>query len=147
MHIIALPYNDSETTMYALKPRFPKKITLLDLMEKIDYDRIDEIINQMSSRKCVVRFPKMEIKSTTHLENTLKALGVKNMFIPREANFALMINSNTVVNKTEEEIITRIRDGEDEARGERNILDNLPNPGIHVDSILHDVKITINGTM
>ena len=132
--------------MYALKPRFPKKMSLLDLMEKIDYDRIDDIINQMSTRKCVVRFPKMEIKSSTNLENTLKALGVKTMFLPGEANFALMINSNAVVNKTEDEIITRLRDGEEgESKAERNILDSLPNPGIYVDSILHDVKITING--
>lgn len=130
--------------MYALKPKFPKKMSLLDLMEKIDYDSIDDIINQMNTRKCVIRFPKMEIKSGTKLENTLKAMGVKTMFIPEEANFALMINSNTVVNKTEEEIITRLRDGDDES-GERNILDCLPNPGIYVDSILHDVKLTING--
>ncbi|KAJ8730878.1 hypothetical protein PYW08_002291 [Mythimna loreyi] len=144
LHIIALPYNDTETTMYALKPRFPKKMTLLDLMLKIDYEQIDNIINEMIPRKCVVRFPKMDIKSSTSLENALKAIGVKTMFIPGEANFALMINSNTVVNKTEENIITRITNGEDESKGERNVLDNLPNPGIYVDSVLHDVKLTIN---
>ncbi|KAJ8721584.1 hypothetical protein PYW07_002359 [Mythimna separata] len=143
-HIIALPYNDSETTMYALKPRFPKKLSLLDLMQKIDYEQIDEVINEMTPRKCVVRFPKMDIISSTTLENALKAVGVKTMFIPGEANFALMINSNTVVNKTEEEIITKIRDGEVEPKGERNVLDDLPNPGIYVDSVLHDVKLTIN---
>lgn len=131
--------------MYALKPRFPKKLSLLDLMEKIDYENIDEIISQMIPRKCVVRFPKMEIKSSSTLENALKAIGVNTMFKPGEANFALMINSNTVVNKTEEELITKIREGEVEPKKKRNVLDSLPNPGIHVDTILHDVKLSING--
>lgn len=144
LHIIALPYNNSDTTMYALKPRFPKQLTLLELMEKINFEHIDDIINQMNTRKCVVRFPKMELRSTTNLENTLKTMGLKTMFVPGEANFALMINSNTVVNQTEEELISRINDDSIDSNRKSNMLASLPNPGIHVDSILHDVKITIN---
>lgn len=145
LHIIALPYNDSETTMYALKPRFPTQVTLLELMERIDFEKIDDIINQMATRKCVVRFPKMALKSYTNLENTLKSIGIRTMFIPGQANFALMIDSNTVINKTEEELITKIKQGKIEAKGVADILNNLPNPGIHINSIMHDVKMTING--
>ncbi|KAF9791457.1 hypothetical protein SFRURICE_007474 [Spodoptera frugiperda] len=140
-HMIALPYNDSETFMYALKPLSHKRLTLLELMENINNKVIDDTINEMHVKNCVIRFPKMKIKSTTKLESTLQSIGIQSMFIPGQANFALMVNNtNQFVNKSEGE---SDRYSENEGNG-TNILDSLPNPGIHVDSIIHDVKLTIN---
>ncbi|KAH9635564.1 hypothetical protein HF086_003178 [Spodoptera exigua] len=136
-HMIALPYNDSETVMYALKPISHKQLTLLDLMEKINNKVIDETINEMDIKNCVIRFPKMKIKSTTKLEGTLQSIGLQSMFIPGKANFALMVNhTDQLTNKPKEQSDKHVEN--------TNILDNLPNPGIHVDSIIHDVKLTIN---
>ncbi|XP_075974928.1 serpin B8-like [Anticarsia gemmatalis] len=145
--MVALPYNDSETVMYALKPRLPNKVSLLELMEKIDYKKIDETINELSTKKCVIRFPKMELKRSVNLEDTLKAIGIRDMFTPGVANFALMVNGNAIINKTEEELISRVENingSKEESRGVKGMLDNLPNPGIHVDSVIHDVKLSIN---
>ncbi|KAF9412612.1 hypothetical protein HW555_008924 [Spodoptera exigua] len=136
-HMIALPYNDSETVMYALKPISHKQLTLLDLMEKINNKVIDDTINEMDVKNCVIRFPKMKIKSTTKLEGTLQSIGLQSMFIPGKANFALMVNhTDQLTNKPKEQSDKHVEN--------TNILDNLPNPGIHVDSIIHDVKLTIN---
>ncbi|CAB3223710.1 unnamed protein product [Arctia plantaginis] len=144
--MLALPYNDSETNMYAVKPRLPNKLNLLDLMEKIDYEQIDKTINEMTIKKCVVRFPKLELKTSMNLDNSLKAIGIQDMFTPGAANFALMVNGNAIVNNTEEELITRsgtkIEDKESSLI--KDMLDSLPNPGIHVDSVTHEVKLTIN---
>lgn len=144
--MVALPYNDSITTMYVLKPIFPHRLSLLDLMNRLDYAKIDHLINQMEKSKSVIRFPKMDIQSKVKLEKSLKALGVTSLFKPGEANFALMADSNKVPNKTEVEIISRINgDKEGDTKRLKELLNNLPNPGMHVDSVLHDVKLTING--
>lgn len=138
-HMIALPYNDSETFMYALKPIFHKRLTLSELMANITNKVIDDTINEMDVKNCVIRFPKMKIKSTTKLESTLQSIGIQSMFVPGKANFALMVNgSNEFVNETEGQTDRYTENGNS------NILDSLPNPGIHVDSIIHDVKLTIN---
>ncbi|XP_026732687.1 leukocyte elastase inhibitor-like isoform X1 [Trichoplusia ni] len=144
LHILALPYNDSETTMYALKPRFPKRLSILELMESLDYKEIDEIISGMSKKKCVIRFPKMAMRNSIKLEDTLKAMGMRTMFTPGLANFALMVNSNLVANRTEEEIITDIDQGRIQTKGVSDMINGLPNPGLHIDSIVHDVKMTID---
>ncbi|CAH1646734.1 unnamed protein product [Spodoptera littoralis] len=138
-HMIALPYNDSETFMYALKPISHNKLTLSELMANITNKVIDDTINEMDVKNCVIRFPKMKIKSTTKLESTLQSIGIQSMFVPGKANFALMVNgTNEFVNETEGQT-DRYTDN-----GNSSILDSLPNPGIHVDSIIHDVKLTIN---
>lgn len=131
--------------MYVLKPRFPKRLTLPELLGRIDYTKINEIINKMRKEECVIRFPKLELKSKVDLEQSLKDLGMTSMFSPAEANFALMVDGNVIPNKTEEELITRINQGDGEERGLRELVDSLPNPGVYVDSVLHDVKITVNG--
>ncbi|XP_045495104.1 leukocyte elastase inhibitor-like [Colias croceus] len=143
--MVALPYNDSMTTMYAIKPRRPRKMTLPDLLDKLDYYKIDELINRLSDRKCVIRFPKMDLQKTEKLEDSLKALGIKSIFTPGQANFALMIDSNSVENKTETKLLSRINtDDEETSRSFKEMVNGLPNPGVFVDTILHDVKIKID---
>lgn len=141
--MIALPYNDSTTVMYALKPRLPMKLSLFDLMKKLDYNKIDELINKMNERKAVVRFPKMDLESNVNLDKALKAVGIKSMFSPDEANFALMIDSSD--DKKENEVVIRSRFGHEQSRMLKDALNSLPNPGVYVDSVLHNVKITVNG--
>ncbi|XP_046962147.1 plasminogen activator inhibitor 1-like [Vanessa cardui] len=143
VHMVAIPYNDG-TTLYALKPRRPHKQNLTELMNNLNYTKIDDLINKMQSKKLIIRFPKMDLKFSANLEDPLKALGIKSIFIPGKANFALMIDSINTLNKTENELIARINESKDLDQNLRNIIDDLPNPGVYVDSILHDVRITID---
>nr|AYK02793.1 serpin-13 [Manduca sexta] len=143
VHMIALPYNDSETTLYALKPRIPKKQHLLEVLQRLDYKKINDLIKQMMPKKAVIRFPKMDLQHSLKLEETLKDMGIKSMFSPIDANFALMVNSNTI-NKTEDELISKKNSDQINETGFVEMLNNLPNPGVYVDSIIHDVKLTIN---
>ncbi|XP_050673929.1 leukocyte elastase inhibitor-like isoform X2 [Leptidea sinapis] len=150
LHMIAFPYNDSMNTMYAIQPRRPHKTKLSQLLEKLNYTHINNLIEMMSERKCIVRYPKMSIQSNEKLEDYLQMLGVKTIFSPEEANFALMIDSNPYLNKTEEELISRFNTGEGgkieerEEKSLKEIVDRLPNPGIYINTVLHDVRININ---
>lgn len=147
--MVALPYNDNVTTFYALMPRVPHRLTLHDLMCRLNASRIDQLIDKMETGQCIIRIPKIDLKTAVKLEKPLYSLGIKSLFQPGQANFALMVDTNTVANKTEEiEILSRFN--ADDARGTRdlkNILEGLPNPGLHVDSVLHDVKLTIDGML
>nr|WJJ70433.1 venom protein U-MPTX.14-Mc28 [Megalopyge crispata] len=143
LHMVALPYNDSITTMYVLKPFGPSTLTLSELMDNLDYRKIDDLINRMSKRRTIIRFPKMELESRCSLENSLKAVGVKSIFSPGVANFALMIDNDKAVNTSEEIILSRINIGTEQS-GWKDLLNKLPNPGIYVDSVIHNVKMSIN---
>lgn len=140
IHLIAIPYNDT-TTLYALKPLKNQLTTLTKVMNNLNYTRISELIDKMESKKTVIRFPKMDLKFRASLEEPLQALGVQSIFTPQKANFALMIDVDNNLNKTENEIITSAKNLEPSIR---DVIDNLPNPGIHVDSIIHDVRIKID---
>ncbi|KAJ2942615.1 hypothetical protein O0L34_g2081 [Tuta absoluta] len=142
VHMISLPYNDSATTMYVLKP-FSKKTTITELLEKLDYSVIEQLIQNMTSQECVLRFPKMDLSSKANIQNSLKEIGVKSMFSPGEANFALLVDVNTQ-RSSNNDVLERILEDGNETKKLRDTLDRLPNPGLHVDSVLHDVKMTIN---
>ncbi|XP_041988273.1 serine protease inhibitor 28Dc-like [Aricia agestis] len=142
LQMIALPYNDSVTTLYALKPKYPKDTSIKELLSKLDFEQIDRLIDEMKVQKVVVRFPKMELQSSANLEGAMKRIGIETIFRPKLANFALMIDTNMVANKTENEILARIHDDDDV--GLNRIINSLPNPDVHIDSIIHDVRITIN---
>lgn len=142
--------------MYALVPYLKnrayakdtmKETNLLKLMENLNYSTINEVINKMNRSNCVISFPKMELKSEINLVEYLQDMGVKSIFSATDANFALMINDNTIVNKTEEELITRINSRDEESSGLKEQLNRLPNPGVFVNSVLHNVKMTVNGMM
>lgn len=144
--MIALPYNDSTTTMYVIKPRFPHRLNISQLMDHLSYEKIDRLIDQMTNRKCVIRFPKMELKSKVNLKEALMDLGAKTMFMPGKANFAVMLESNNVSNtSSEDDLLTRIASGEGEAKTLKNLVDKFTNPGVHVDSVMHEVKMTVDG--
>lgn len=153
-HIIALPYNDSITTMYALVPHSKSRAyvkdnmnepSLLQLMENLNYSKIDDVINTMNKSNCVISFPKMELKSEFNLVECLQDMGVKSIFSAADANFALMIKDDKTVNKTEDELITRINSRDEESSGLKEQLNRLPNPGVFVNTVLHNVKMTVNG--
>ncbi|XP_026315599.1 serpin B8-like [Hyposmocoma kahamanoa] len=152
-HIIALPYNDSITTMYALVPHSKsrayvkdnmKELSLLQLMENLNYSKIDDVINTMNKSNCVISFPKMELKSEFNLVECLQDMGVKSIFSATDANFALMIKDDKTVNKTEDELITRINSRDEESSGLKEQLNRLPNPGVFINKVLHNVKMAVN---
>ncbi|KAL0831182.1 hypothetical protein ABMA28_002043 [Loxostege sticticalis] len=143
LHMIAFPYNDTVTTMYVIKPLFPKKVNISELLDRLDYDKIDNLIDQMTKKNCVIRFPKMELESRVDMKETLRALGVRAMFTSGVANFAVMLESDNV-SGNEDELISRINAGEGEARSLKDKVNRFANPGVHVDSVIHEVKITID---
>lgn len=122
-----------------------KKPSLLQVMENLNYSKINDVINKMSRSNCVISFPKMELKSEVNLVEYLQDMGVKSIFSATDANFALMINDNKIVNNNEEELITRINSRNEKSAGLKEQLNRLPNPGVFVNSVLHNVKMTING--
>ncbi|CAG9785516.1 unnamed protein product [Diatraea saccharalis] len=144
LHMIQLPYNDSVTSMYVIKPRFPKTTTITELLNRLDFEKIDNLINQMSRKKCVIRFPKMELESKLDLKEALKALGAQSMFTPGVANFAVMLESDEAAKDTEDNLITRISAGDGESRTLKQMVDRLMNPGVHVDSVMHEVKMSVD---
>lgn len=99
----------------------------------------------MNKSNCVISFPKMELKSEVNLVEYLQDMGVKSLFSATDANFALMLDDNKIVNKTEEELITRINSRHEKSSGLKEQLNELPNPGVFVNSVLHNVKMTVNG--
>ncbi|KAI5638824.1 serpin (serine protease inhibitor) domain-containing protein [Phthorimaea operculella] len=142
LHMIAFPYNDTDTTMYVLKP-FRKNTSLTEVLEKLDYSVIEQLIQNLTNQECVVRFPKMELSSKASLQNSLKAIGVKTMFSPGEANFALLVDVNTQKSSSND-LLERILEDGNETNKLRDALDRITNPGVHVDTVLHDVKMSIN---
>lgn len=139
--------------MYALVPYLKnrgyvkknKEPSLLQLMKTLSYSKINDVISKMNKSNCVISFPKMELKNEVNLVEYLQDMGVKSIFSATDANFALMINDNKIVNKTEEELITRINNRDEESSGLKEQLNRLPNPGVFVNSVLHSVKMTVNG--
>ncbi|XP_047992543.1 plasminogen activator inhibitor 1-like [Leguminivora glycinivorella] len=139
VQMIALPYKDTTTTMYVLKPL--KKLSLPDLMSRLNYSRIDQLIGNMTiNERAIIRFPKMDLKNSIHLEKSLKTIGLSEMFAPT-ANFALMIDTDK--DHSDEELLTRII-FEDKSQHIKDAVNGLPNPGVHVDTVLHEVRITID---
>lgn len=122
-----------------------KESSLLQLMGNLNYSKINDVINTMNKSNCVISFPKMELKSEVNLVKYLKEMGVKSIFSPADANFALMLNDDKIVNKTEEELITRINSRDEGSSGLKEQLNRLPNPGVFVNTVLHNVKMTVNG--
>lgn len=143
--MIAFPYNDTVTTMYVIKPIFPKRVNISELLDRLDYNTIDNLIDHMEHKKCVVRFPKMELENKVDLKDTLKALGANAMFTPGVANFAVMLESEQFDSGNEEELISRINAGDGEARTLKDMVNRFANPAVHVDSVMHEVKMTIDG--
>lgn len=156
--MVAIPYNDSITKMYVIKPRKPDQMTLAELLNRLNYTTLDNTIDKLTSHTCIVRFPKMDLQYNANLADTFKSLGLQSIFNPEQANFALMIDDTNVNNKTDEDILTlRFNDASEpegliskfndavELKNLRALIDALPNPGVHIDKIIHNVKITING--
>ncbi|XP_013183066.1 serine protease inhibitor 28Dc [Amyelois transitella] len=145
LHMVALPYNDNVTTLYALKPKDPKRTSLLQLLETLDYMQIHKLISKMTKQKCIVRFPKMNISSSLNLEEYVKLVGAPSMFDAEKANFALMVEVfNKDENKSEIDVLSRMGSDDRESMEYKELIDRLPNPGIHIDSIIQKVKINID---
>ncbi|XP_049868515.1 plasminogen activator inhibitor 1-like isoform X2 [Pectinophora gossypiella] len=148
--MLAFPYHDRSTTMYVLKPLLRTRVSLTEILDSLDYSKIEAIMDSMTEQRCIIRFPKMELKTRANLKDALKELGVKSVFSPSEANFALMVDNNTVIEKKKEvELVSRIYTGDEELDVIKEAINKLPNPGVHVDTVLHEVKMTVNeyGTM
>ncbi|XP_048480349.1 plasminogen activator inhibitor 1-like [Plutella xylostella] len=149
-HMVALPYNDTTTTMYILAPRSfakKKKMDLPTLLTGLNWTTIEHLISQMRNETTVIRLPKMQLKGHADLKSSLKNLGVKSIFEVGKANFALLIQgkSRLQANKSDE-LLTRINDP-DEYEDDRMLkeqLNKLPNPGVYVDTVMHEVEMAID---
>ncbi|XP_053612219.1 serine protease inhibitor 28Dc-like [Plodia interpunctella] len=147
VHMVALPYKDNVTTMYALKPWLTHNLNITTVLKNLNYAKIDKLINRMEDEDCVIRFPKMNIEKDFNLEKYIKLEGAPTMFETGNANFALMVeDADNVTNKTVLDVMSRWGGADDDINFKqlKDLLDNLPNPGIHVDSIKQKVKINID---
>lgn len=138
VNMVAIPYKGDETVMYVVKPGRQLGASLPNMLKRIDARKLDGLISQLSSKDCVLRFPKMSLKYQTDLRTPFQLLGIKSMF-DDSAHFGLMID-DTLGKNSEENIILKIRDVD----SSYDALSKLPNPGVHIDSIIHEVQITMD---
>lgn len=144
--MVAIPYKEGTSVLYAIKPRKRTDMTLKDMLKQLNTEKLEKLIEKSENKTTILRFPKMKLKSRYELKEILASLGIKSMF-SSAAHFGLMIDTLEGMNKTDEELLIRISEDLDPiARDDlKTRLRSLPNPGIHVDSILHEVEMNING--
>lgn len=90
----------------------------------------------------------MRLFYRNNLSDSLKLLGIETMFTEK-ANFGLMIDVPEIKNSSDNKLVFRSPEDVEESDGKMSLdaLSTLPNPGIHVDSIIHEVQININGKL
>ncbi|GBP62130.1 Serine protease inhibitor 28Dc [Eumeta japonica] len=140
--MVVIPYNDSATSLYAIKPRKPKTTTLKQLLRELDAEKIEKLIELAENKTTVIRFPKMRLATKLNLRNALQNIGIRSMFTPGTANFALMLDNSQ--NETEDTVLTRLAKAELNSDQVRDTVNSLPNPGLYVDSILHQVDLNVD---
>lgn len=88
--VMGFPYQGNASTMYVVMPLDSDKRKLRDLEESITPSDLQRLADSTVYTGAVLIFPKMKIESTIDLKTALELLGVKSLFIPSEANLALL---------------------------------------------------------
>lgn len=83
----ALPYDGDEVAMIVI---LPKESTLGELERTLDAAEIDAIATSFEQVLFDFRLPRFSVRTPLALSDTLKALGMKDAFVPYEADFSAM---------------------------------------------------------
>lgn len=87
--VIELPYHGETFSMYIAAP-YQKRVPLSSLTNIIDIQLVNEWTMNMRLVKRQVALPKFSLETETNLEQSLKNMGIKDMFNSAEANFSNM---------------------------------------------------------
>ncbi|KAH3790820.1 leukocyte elastase inhibitor-like [Dreissena polymorpha] len=86
--VLHLPYIGDEMAMVVL---LPNTVTgLLEMEKKINYEKMNHCIKDVSSPTVIVSFPKFKLESSFKLSDTLSALGMPDVFNKIKANLSGM---------------------------------------------------------
>lgn len=96
--VMGFPYQGNASTMYVVMPVDSNARKLRDLEEKLTPTDLERLADSTVYTRAVLVFPKMRIESTIDLKASLELLGVKTLFIPSEANLALLSPGEKLVN-------------------------------------------------
>lgn len=88
--ILGLPYNGNQTTMYIIQPNDSTRLKLQQLQKDLTGERLTELISKMEYKSATVVMPKFHVTSKIDLKNALQAMGIKDIFNSKAADFSLM---------------------------------------------------------
>lgn len=88
--ILGFPYKGNASVMYVVMPFYSDTHKLKQLEASLRADHLQQLADSTSYTGAVVLFPKMKIESTIDLKGPLRALGLKSLFDPAQANLALL---------------------------------------------------------
>lgn len=88
--VMGFPYQGNASTMYVVMPADSSEWKLRDLEEALTPSDLERLADSTVYTGAVLIFPKMRIESTIDLKTSLELLGVKSLFIPSQANLALL---------------------------------------------------------
>lgn len=83
-------FSEFESTMYLMLPTSESPNSLVDLENRLTPEIIDSLISHLKVEACIIAVPKMKLSTTLNLNRALQALGLSSLFIPGEANLALL---------------------------------------------------------
>ncbi|XP_018330580.1 serine protease inhibitor 88Ea isoform X2 [Agrilus planipennis] len=89
-HILELPYEGEDISMYILLPPFAKEDGIDTVLKKLTIDNFKEVVNgSLSPRQVQVSLPKFSLEHTIELAPVLQFLGVGNLF-HEDADFSVL---------------------------------------------------------
>lgn len=88
--IMGFPYKGNSSVMYVVMPFNSDTEKLKQLESSLTADQLERLADSAQYKRAVVLFPKMKMESTIDIKGPLKALGLKSLFDPWQANLALL---------------------------------------------------------
>lgn len=114
--MIGLPYKGDQFAMYFIVPKGPASLTSLHTLEsQLDPHTINRYIGNMSQIHMNVFLPRMRLNFKTDLADTLKQLGVTDLFNPSRADFSNMASNRIFIDKVIHETVIDITEAGTEA--------------------------------
>ena len=76
--------------MYVLLPTSKAPDALIRLESNLTPEVIEDMVDNMKNRTCILGMPRMKLSSTLNLNEALASLGLSSLFDPRTANLGLL---------------------------------------------------------
>ncbi|XP_011298610.1 antithrombin-III [Fopius arisanus] len=112
-----------DSTMYILLPTSEDPSALKTLESRLTPDLIERLISNMKVKRCIVGLPRMKLSSTLSLNRALQSLGLTTLFVPDQANLALLsagpngLKNHDLPSTSDSLIFTRINNEEPATTG------------------------------
>ncbi|XP_014218103.1 leukocyte elastase inhibitor-like [Copidosoma floridanum] len=160
LKIVGLPYKGLEVMMYAILP-INSTTSLKQLKSRLSPEVLNSLIENTTSKQCIVGFPKMKLSNSLELQSALRSLGLNSLFDPATADLSVLSQGVKGDNQQQrprakrqqqrpidEEFVQFLDSanlpnfGVDELRNSAG----LRNPHLYADEVFHKVEMTIDET-